>query len=120
MKLRKLKDKYKCCKIKDIQDLNFNCDYVFIFKTPNELSLFCIDNLKLNGVTETENGFCCFAVDGKLDFSLTGIIYNITKILAYLKIPVCAVSTFDTDYFFIKEENCVKAEKAFKENGYDI
>lgn len=53
-------------------------------------------------------------------FSLIGILAYITKILANNKIGVFAVSTFTTDYIFVKDHHYENAVRALKSAGYRI
>jgi uncharacterized protein len=55
-----------------------------------------------------------FMVDGILDFSLVGIIHDLTKPLKDNGIPVFVLSTFNTDYLFVKEENFSKTKDIFR------
>jgi uncharacterized protein len=50
-----------------------------------------------------------FKVDGILDFSLVGIINELTKPLKESGIAVFVLSTFNTDYLFVKEDNFDRA-----------
>ena len=55
-----------------------------------------------------------------LDFSLTGILSKIAKVLADRKIGIFAVSTYNTDYVLIKAADENEAKKALAEAGYII
>jgi hypothetical protein len=55
-----------------------------------------------------------FKVDGILDFSLVGIINEITKPLKDNEISVFVLSTFNTDYIFVIEDSFDKAMNIFK------
>ena len=55
-----------------------------------------------------------------LDFSLIGILSKITTILAEHKIGVFAISTFNTDYIFVKEENFSRTVELMRSTGYSI
>jgi hypothetical protein len=55
-----------------------------------------------------------------LDFSLIGILSKLSTILAEEKIGIFAVSTYNTDYILVKEEQFEKAINALKKNGYEI
>ena len=55
-----------------------------------------------------------FKVDGILDFSLVGIIHDLTKPLKDNGIAVFVLSTFNTDYLFVKEENFSKTIDIFR------
>lgn len=55
-----------------------------------------------------------------LDFSLIGILSGISTILADNKIGIFAVSTYNTDYILVKEENFIKALEVLAKEGYEI
>ena len=61
-----------------------------------------------------------FRIEGILDFSLAGILARAADILANAKIPIFAVSTYNTDYILIKNEFFQKALDVLKENNYVI
>src|SRR5215207_4844320 len=63
-------------------------------RTPEELSVVCIYGDEPEGVK----------VEGPLDFGLTGILASLTAPLARDGIPVFALSTYDTDYLLVKED----------------
>ena len=55
-----------------------------------------------------------------LDFSLVGILSKLSSILAAHRIGIFAVSTFNTDYILVKEENFHRALAALEEAGYEV
>jgi hypothetical protein len=120
MEIIKLKQKFNCCKLKDYSEVNLNNNNIFIAKTETENSIFCLAEFTPKNVNEIEKDFICLKISGILDFSLVGIIYKITKIFAENVIPVCVISTFDTDYFFIRENKIEKAIQLLKDNKYVI
>lgn len=61
-----------------------------------------------------------FRICGTLDFSLVGIISNIASALAKEHIPIFAVSTFNTDYIFVKAEYFAKAVQTLRDIGCQI
>ena len=60
-----------------------------------------------------------FRTQGKLEFSMIGILSRLAGILAENKIGIFAVSTFNTDYILVKDENFDRALKALASAGYD-
>lgn len=50
-----------------------------------------------------EKGWYCLKVRGPLDFALTGILASLAAPLAEAGISIFAISTYDTDYFLVKE-----------------
>ncbi|BFK15785.1 hypothetical protein K340107D12_36090 [Blautia parvula] len=59
-------------------------------------------------------------IQGVLDFSLIGILSKISAVLADNKIGIFAVSTFNTDYILVKEENYDKSLKVLGDAGDTI
>ncbi len=55
-----------------------------------------------------------------LNFSLIGILSEISGILADNNIGIFSVSTFNTDYILVKEENFDRALKGLAFAGYNI
>lgn len=55
-----------------------------------------------------------------LNFSLIGILSAISGILADNNIGIFSVSTFNTDYILVKEENFDRALKVLAFAGYNI
>lgn len=57
-------------------------------------------------------------MEGPLDFALTGIISSLATVLAQEGISIFPVSTFDTDYILVKEEQMGKAVQALSQAGH--
>ena len=69
---------------------------------------------------ERSDGWKGFRIQGVLDFSLIGILSKISTILSENKIGIFAVSTYNTDYILVKQENFEKAATLLADNGYSI
>ena len=61
-----------------------------------------------------------FYVEGPLDFSLTGILHQITSPLAKAAIPIFAISTFLTDYVLVREMDWGRAIEALGQAGMEV
>jgi len=97
----------------------YSAPVFFIAKTYDELSIVCPDFVKLNS-NESESGWAALEVLGPLGFSMTGILSNISGVLAQEKISIFAISTFDTDYILIKQEFIDKAINSLQQHGYNV
>lgn len=53
-----------------------------------------------------------------LDFSLIGILADISAVLAKHSIGIFVVSTYNTDYVLTKKEDFLRAAEALAEKGY--
>jgi len=120
MNLRVLKQVFSVCKVKDFSGVNWGDEYLFIGKTDEENSLVCSLGSVPANVTERDDGWSAFRIQGVLDFSLIGILSKISTILAENGIGIFAVSTFNTDYILTKEINFSRAVEVMKEHGYIV
>ena len=90
-----------------------DCEFYTVSKTAEELSIICpVDRLPANASGKIEQPWNGFRVAGQLDFSLVGIMAQISGILAEHKISLFAVSTFDTDYILVKKDKFEAAKQA--------
>lgn len=120
MKILPLHEDFTVCKIKDISKVNFSETYCFIGKTDEELSLVCRTAAVPENTTECEDGWKGFRIQGTLDFSLIGILSTLSTLLAENQIGIFAVSTYNTDYIFIKKEQYLRALEILKNAGYIV
>ncbi len=104
---------------KDIPSLVLEQDFFSINKTSQELSIVCSSSLNLDSVS-AEPGWFAIQVIGPLDFSLTGILADLSNTLAQAEISIFAISTFDTDYILIKEKRIEDARRALTKAGYSF
>ncbi len=84
-----------------------------ISKTEEELSIVCPSSISILS-ENSDAGWSCLKVIGPLDFSLTGILADISAILAKAGISIFAISTFDTDYILVKSDSLEKAKKVLR------
>ena len=120
MVLKKIEHKLSVCKVTDISDIDLNSDFYFIGKTDEELSLVCKTDAVPYKTIERDDGWRGFRIQGVLDFSLIGILSKLSGILAEHKIGIFAVSTYNTDYILVKEENFDRAMEALISEGYKV
>lgn len=120
MKLKKLPYTLTVCKLETVEQIDLNAGFYFIGKTDEEISLVCRTECTPARTLEREDGWRGFRIEGTLDFSLIGILSPIAAILAENKIGIFAVSTYNTDYVLVNEENFDKAMTALGAAGYEI
>ena len=120
MDIKVIDKEFAVRKINDVTEVNFNDEFCFVGKTDEELSLVCSSEFVPKNTIVCDSGWRAFRIEGILDFSLTGILARAANILANAKIPIFAVSTYNTDYILIKNEFFQKALDVLKENNYVI
>jgi hypothetical protein len=90
-----------------------------ITRTSAELSIVCDTAAAPAGVS-CERGWRALVVHGPLDFALTGIVAGLSAVLATASISVFIVSTYDTDYLLVRENDLDRAVVAFREAGHQV
>lgn len=120
MEIKKYNHNMSVCKVSDYSEVNLDDEFIFIGKTDDELSLVCLTKNVPQNIIERDDGWKMIRIQGVLDFSLIGILSKISTILADNKIGIFAVSTFNTDYILVKEENYDKSLKVLENAGYTI
>lgn len=120
MILQTLSQKFTVCKIPSLSEIDLTKEIFFIAKTDEELSLVCETRFAPENTISREDGWKAFRIWGILDFSFIGILSKLTSLLAENQIGVFAVSTYNTDYILVKEENFEKALTALGEAGYEV
>lgn len=89
----------------------------FLSRTDHELSLVCPTEDAPEACDAREDGWRGVRVKGSMDFSLIGVLSRLSGALAAAGIPVFAISTYDTDYLFVKAENFDRALDALRAAG---
>ena len=120
MELKRIDHKLTVCKVTEISNINWNTDFCFLAKTDEELSLVCKTEDAPQNTAARDDGWRGFRIQGVLDFSLIGILSKLSGILAEHQIGIFAVSTYNTDYILVKEENFERALTVLGSEGYTV
>ena len=90
-----------------------------VTRTPLELSVVC-ETSAVPPDVQTEADWRVLAVDGPLDFALTGIIAGLSAHLAAAAISVFVLSTYDTDYVLVRAAEITRAVAILRDAGYPV
>lgn len=93
--------------------------FISVTRTADELSIVCLEENIPEGA-KAEVGWICFKLHGPFAFDQTGILAGFVGPLADYGIPIFAVSTFDTDYVFIKPEFAGMAKDALRAASHEL
>lgn len=120
IKIEPLDIEFSVCKVSDYSQVDLNTEFCFTGKTDAENSLVCPKNMVPENAIERDDGWRAFRICGTLDFSLIGILSGISAELARQGIGIFAISTFNTDYILVKENNFDKALESLTKKGYGV
>ncbi len=129
LKIRILKEAYQYVLLK--QDSSLGDLSLLFVNSKNPVALFISDEEKsfiaptdLNphvNIDKIEQGWLCFKIVGSMPFgTVQGLIANISNTLMKDNIGVCIVSTFKSDWFFIKSKYMDKSINLLTEEGWIV
>lgn len=92
--------------------------FMAVVRTPAELSIVCEESAVPAGV-KAQKGWGVIELVGPFDFGLTGVLASVLGPLAEAKVPIFAISTFDTDWVLIPGEHIEKAVRTLTAAGHN-
>ncbi|MCI2048019.1 MAG: ACT domain-containing protein [Faecalibacterium sp.] len=120
MKLEVLTPLFSVCKVAGPGHIPWTAPFCFVGKTDEELSLVCPTADAPNETLAREDGWRALRVKGPLDFSLVGILAQLSATLAAANVGIFAVSTYDTDYILTRSADFAQALCALRAAGHEI
>ena len=118
--LKPLSERFTVCQLNSFDNTDLTRPFCFAAVTDEECSLVSRTEDVPDNTIAREDGWRCFRIAGTLDFSLTGILAGIADTLAEHEIGLFAVSTFNTDYIFVKEADFRTALELLRQAGYPV
>lgn len=96
----------------------YSSDFYSITKTKDEISVVAphADGIDLL----CNQGWRVLKIAGPLDFSIIGIIADVSTALRNNNIATFIISTYDTDYILIRQKDLIIGIKALTESGHNI
>ena len=88
-------------------------------RSDSELSIVCCEE-DVPTDASAERGWCALELAGPLDFSLTGVVAALVTPLAEAEVPIFVISTFETDYLFVRERDLERSVEALAEAGHSV
>ena len=92
-------------------------NFFSITRTADELSIVCPASA-VPPEAKHEADWTCLKLEGPFPFTQTGVLVSFIQPLSDRAIPIFAISTFDTDYVFVKEPWLEKSLEALHDAGH--
>lgn len=118
MQLKKIEGDFSICRLSDRSEFDRERQFFFAAKTDEEISLVCLTKDVPDHTLQREDGWKAFRIQGVLDFSLIGVLAEISSLLAKNEIGIFVVSTYNTDYILTKENDYVHALDLLVQAGH--
>ena len=93
--------------------------FISITRTIKELSVVCAA-VSVPAHVTSDRGWRGLRLEGPFSFSIVGIMSSLSTTLAEAEVPIFVISTYDTDYILVKDEDLARAVVALEAAGHDI
>ena len=90
-----------------------------VTRTDRELSIVCEEAAAPEGAVR-ETGWRALRLEGRIPFSVTGVLAGLSAPLARAGLPIFVVSTFDTDYVLVRDSDAEAARAALERDGFTL
>lgn len=90
-----------------------------VTRTADELSVVAPGDVD-PGPGERQPGWSCLQIADTLDFGLVGVLAGVSRVLADANVSIFAVSTYNTDHFFVRTDDVDTAIGALRSAGHVV
>jgi uncharacterized protein len=94
-------------------------EFLSITRTPDELSIVCPASVVPEG-QPCKRGWRAWRVAGTLDLGAVGVLAALASPLAEAGVSIFAISTHDTDYLLVKDEDMERAGVTLRKAGHQV
>ena len=120
LQLQVIPETFSICQVENYRGIDIDQPFVFTGRTDEEKSLVCPVSMVPESTLDRSDGWKMFRICGQLDFSLIGILAELSSAFAKAEIGIFAISTYNTDYVLVKDKDYRKAIKALDRAGYRV
>lgn len=111
---------YKFQKGSVLPEWVYSSEFCSVTKTDEELSVVTAQTDHISDWVDCSKDWRILKIEGPLDFSLIGVIADISAIFKEVKISVFIISTYNTDYILVKEKDLDSSIASLHNKGYNI
>jgi hypothetical protein len=123
VRLSLLKDPYAICRLASGSGLpewiQRSGELLSVTVTPDEVSIVCPAG-SVPGDVQCDLGWAALKVEGPLPLQMSGVLASLVGPLADADVPVFAVSTFDTDYLLVKQDQLPVVKMELERFGHSL
>ncbi len=90
-----------------------------VARTAEELSIVC-EEQRVPAGTQAAPGWRALRLHGPIAFTETGVLASLVQPLAAAAVGIFVVSTYDTDYLLVQQEQLESALAALRRSGHEV
>lgn len=95
-------------------------EFFSVTRTEDELSVVAEQDVPVAEDVICSRDWRIMKIEGPLDLTLIGLIAEVSGIFKDACIPIFTLSTYDTDYILVKEEDLRNGTKALVSSGHEV
>jgi len=117
-----LEERLSVCRLDagaDVPARATRASFFSVTRTRDELSVACPEDVVPEGISR-ERGWRAFRLEGTFDLSMVGVLASVASPLAEAGASIFVVSTFDTDYVLVREEQLDLAVDTLQASGHRV
>jgi hypothetical protein len=121
--LKVLQKKYSIFKFQTgsvLPEWIYSSEFYSITNTHEELSVVTEQPESIKENITASKDWRVLKIIGPLDFSLIGVIADISNILKDVRVPIFTISTYNTDYILVRQKDLDVTIKALRDKNYNI
>jgi uncharacterized protein len=100
-----------------VPDWALSGNFFSVTRSSDELSVVC-DAASVPASIKHEADWVCLKLEGPFPFTQTGVLVSFIQPLSDRAIPIFAISTFDTDFVFVKQPSLEKTLETLRDAGH--
>ncbi|PPQ67920.1 hypothetical protein CVT25_000332 [Psilocybe cyanescens] len=104
------------CVVKNLT--NGKGGFFSVTRTQDEVSLVGETYKSMPSSYKEQSTWMCIKIQGPMEHSLTGILASLSAPLKVSKVPIFALSTWNTDYVLVPTEMLPEAVRALERDGW--
>ena len=116
------KEKLAACRLdvdSEIPTWAVDGPFFSLTRTEDELSIICPEACVPSGVA-CEKGWRALKLEGPFDFDMTGVLVSVAAPLAEAGVSILTISTYDTDYVLVREDQLEAALSVLAGVGHAV
>jgi uncharacterized protein len=123
LKFKVLPNKYAICRLSPnaaIPGWLATAEFFSVTRTAEELSVVAVQELAEAEDADCSREWRIMKIEGPLDLTIVGLIAGVAGVFKDAGVPIFTMSTYDTDYIMVKEQDLGAGIRALEASGHEV
>jgi uncharacterized protein len=123
LRLKVFPNKYAICRFNPhaaIPGWLARTEFFSVTRTAEELSVVALQEIAVEEDTACSRDWRIMKIEGPLDLTIVGLIAGVAGVFKDAGVPIFTMSTYDTDYIMVKEQDLASGIRALQAAGHEV